>query len=106
MSIGTIRTAPAVQVATAGTAVRLADTTGAATGAQTIVIQALNTNTGNVCVGGSNVKAAPGTQTAPTQIGLCLKPNDWIALDAANLSEIYVDAVTSNDGVTWMVGAS
>lgn len=102
-SIGAIRDGRKL-VTTAGTRVQLADS--GATGAVSVVIQALGTNTGNVVVGSSVCVAAPGTQGTPTQRGILLKANDSISLDVSDLGEIWLDSVTSGDGVVWIVGAS
>lgn len=94
-------------VATAGTAVQLADSsTQPAIEPLTVVIQALGTNTGVVVVGDSLVVAAPGTQASPTQRGIRLAANDALTLDIIDIRQVWIDAVTSGDGVSWMVGVS
>lgn len=96
------------QVTTAGTRVRLAEATGAspATGAVTIAVQALGTNTGAVVVGAVTCVAAAGTQGSATQRGIRLAANDSITFDATGLGAVYVDALNNGDGVSWVVGAA
>lgn len=95
-------------VPTGGTRVRLAEATGVspATGAVSVVVQALGTNTGVVVVGSVTCVAAPGTQGTPTQRGVRLAVNDTITFAVSNISAIYVDAVTNGDGVSWVIGAA
>lgn len=103
--VSALRTNAPVQVSTPGTAVRLADSprTPSITPIS-VTVQALPTNTGNVTVGDSAVVAGPGTQPSPTARGITLRPYDAISIDVADISDIWVDAVTANDGVTWVVG--
>lgn len=103
--IGSFRTGTK-QVATAGTAVQLTDVAESATGPITVMVQALGTNTGGVVVGDSNVVAAAGTQSSPTQRGILLAANDIVSFDVGDISAIWVDALNNNDGVSWMVGAA
>lgn len=95
------------QVAAAGTAVRLADTSATPSPiALAVTIQALGTNTSPVVVGASNVVAAPGTQGSPTQVGVRLDANDTITLDITDITNVWVDAITNGDGVSWIVGTA
>jgi hypothetical protein len=88
-----------VQVTTPGTAVRLSATS---LKVRKIIIQALPTNLGVVVVGDSSVKAAVGTQAAPTRRGFTLNnPGiDWISFELNDLTNIFIDALNANDGVT------
>jgi hypothetical protein len=95
------------KVTTAGTAVALADTTTAPlTIPLSVTIQALGTNTNPVVVGASNVVAAPGTQGTPTQVGIRLAANDTITIDITDITQVWVDSITSGDGVSWLVGSA
>lgn len=80
-------------VATAGTAVQL---TATKTAMRLIHIHAYTGNSGNIVVGDSNVKAAAGSER-----GIILVPGASIWLRLRELSDIYIDAVTSNDGVSY-----
>lgn len=80
-------------VATAGTAVQLA----AATAVRKVTIQARPENTDVVVVGASTVVAASGTRR-----GIALLPGASVTLNVKDLSDLYVDAVTNNDGVSYV----
>jgi len=80
-------------VTTPGTAVALASSTTC----KRIHIQALDTNTNPVVVGGSTVVAASGTRR-----GIALLPYNSITLSVDNLSDVYVDAVTAGEGVSFL----
>lgn len=94
------------KVTTAGTRVQLAESPTPAFGAVSIIINALNTNTGDIVVGGATVVAGPGTQGTPTQRGVRLAKGDSISLDLIDIAAVYIDSVTSGDGVSWVVGAA
>lgn len=79
-------------VAAAGTPEALAS----ATPIRLVVVQALPENTGNVAVGSSTVVAAAGTRR-----GYALAPGQSVALRVTDLSKVYVDAVTSGEGVSF-----
>jgi hypothetical protein len=68
-----------------------------------VAVRALTTNTNNVVVGADNsVRAAAGSET-----GLLLKPTDpavWIPVD--DVLDLFVDAVTSGEGVAWLASVS
>lgn len=87
-------------VTTGGTAVQLSATS---TPINTIRIMAATANTNPVVIGGSDVVAAVGTRK-----GIALRATDPpITLDAQTdgvdeLSDIYVDAVTNGEAVTWL----
>jgi hypothetical protein len=94
-------------VAAAGTRVQLTDTTSnPATGARTVAIQALSTNTGAVTVGDANVVAAVGTQGTPTQRGIRLTAGQILTVDLTDITSLWLDCATSGDGVSWLVGAA
>lgn len=85
-------------VATGGTAVQLSTTSKAAL---SVTVTALSSNTGIVVLGGSDVVAAVGTRK-----GVALEKGQsvkWTAsLDGIDdLSGIYLDAVTSGEGVSY-----
>lgn len=80
-------------VASGGTAEALA----ASTPCVRLTIQAETDNTNNVAVGDSNVVAAAGTER-----GAILAPGGSVDIFTDNLAEVYVDAVTSGEGVTFI----
>lgn len=65
-----------------------------------VVIQAQNSNTGNVMIGTSAVDITDGSETS----GIELAAGESVTLPVSNLSEIYIDADTSADGVTYLYG--
>lgn len=86
-------------VTTAGTAVQLSATSVAIRG---VVITAETDNTNPVTVGGSDVVGALATRK-----GVPLAAGASIALNANDdgvdeLSDIWIDAVTSTEGVTYL----
>jgi len=81
-------------VATAGTRVQLSSTS---TKVSKAVISALPTNTNYITVGGSTVVAAAGTET-----GKVLYPGDSETFFVDNLTKIYIDAVVSGNGCTYI----
>lgn len=87
------------QVATAGTRVALA----ASSACRAVAITALDTNLGIVVVGASTVVAAAGTQATPTRRGIPLRSLDTITIPIKDPSLIFVDALNSNDGVSFVV---
>jgi hypothetical protein len=81
-------------VTTAGTAVRLA---ASSTPAAWVTIQALSTNTGVICVGGSNVLAA-------MKNGTCLAAGQAAPFYATpayiyDLNTIWIDSTVNGEGV-------
>jgi hypothetical protein len=85
-------------VTTGGTAVPLSATS---TPIRSLWIMAATANTNPVVVGGSDVVAAVGTRK-----GVALRSTDPpVRLTSADgvdeLSDIYVDAVTNGEAVTW-----
>lgn len=86
-----------VKVTTAGTRVRLNATSLLVRKA---IIQALPTNTGTIVIGDANVVAAIGTQASPTLRGIQLNPADSLSFEFNDLTNVWIDSVTSGDGVT------
>jgi hypothetical protein len=80
-------------VTTAGTAVQL----GASTGAESVAITALSTNTGVICVGGSGVKAATSERT-----GIALSAGQSASVPTDDVGDIYLDATVNGEGVSWL----
>jgi len=79
-------------VTTAGTRVALA----ASTACKHITITAETNNTDIVVVGGITVVAALATRQ-----GVPLYPGDTYDLDIDDLSDVYIDALVSSEGVTF-----
>jgi hypothetical protein len=82
-------------VTTAGTAVQLA----ASATAKSVVVQALLTNTGNICVGGTAVKAS--TPTAPL-----LEAGQTISVDIDDIGAVWIDSTVNGEGVAFLSGAN
>lgn len=85
-------------VTTGGTAVRLSSTS---VSINALWVMAATANTNPVVIGGSDVVAAVGTRK-----GVALRSTDpplrLLAQDGVDeLSDIYVDAVTNGEAVTW-----
>ena len=81
-------------VASAGTAEALASSE---TKIRAVLINALPENTGNVVVGASTVVAS-----ASTRRGIALVPGGSVLLRVKNLADLYVDAVVSGEGVSFV----
>lgn len=82
-------------VTTAGTAVSITATKTPCVG---VVIQALETNTDLIAVGGSDVVAATATRK-----GVVLQPGESITLNVRNLKNIiYIDSIVSGEGVSFL----
>ena len=77
----------------AGTAVALSSSS---IEARAFVIAALLTNTNPVYIGDSAVKASSGSER-----GIPLLPGEKITLDVDNAMKIFLDSVTSGEGVTF-----
>lgn len=77
-----------VQVTNAGT--RAALTAGAC---RTVVIKALNTNTGLVYVGNVAVAAANGFRLAASE---------QVALSVSNRNMVYFDVAVNGEGICWV----
>ena len=61
-----------------------------------VVIQALQTNTGMISVGGSTVVAASGVER-----GYIIAPFNSITITVTNLNLIYLDSTVSGEGVSY-----
>jgi hypothetical protein len=81
-------------VASAGTAEALA---AAATPCRLIVVSARPENTDVVVVGASTVVAAAGTRR-----GISLVPGQSVSLHVKDVSSLFVDAVVSGEGVSYV----
>ena len=62
-----------------------------------VLVQALKDNATDVTVGGEDVDGADATRN-----GVALAAGDILPVFATNLSEIYVDAITNDDGVSFV----
>lgn len=84
-------------VATAGTRERV---NASALKVRYAYVTAHKNNRDDVVVGGSTVVAALGSPGAATRRGLPLAPGDSVSVSYDDLTNIWVDAVTSGDGVS------
>jgi hypothetical protein len=82
-------------VAAAGTDEALA----ASTAAKWVMIQAQTDNLNKVAVGATGVDATVATGT-----GVLLDPGDVVTIPCDNLADIFVDALTSGEGVRYVYG--
>jgi len=80
---------------TVGTAVTLIGTTRP--NCKRITITALNTNTNLVYVGGSTTLATVGAE-----LGISLSGGDAFTLGVDDCNDIYLDVITSGEGVTFV----
>ena len=80
-------------VTTAGTDVALVQVS---TSAKLVVVQAQTDNTTGIAVGGTGVDATIATGT-----GIILNPGDSITLPISDLINVYIDAITSGEGVRY-----
>ena len=80
-------------VTTAGTRVALA----ASTAVKEVTISAELDNTGVLVVGGATVVAALATRR-----GVPLYPGDSVTIATDNLNEVYIDAMVSTDGCSYV----
>lgn len=85
-------------VAVPGTAEALVDVP---TPFQCLMVQAMESNTGTVMLGGSNVVAA----NDKSEVGIKLVPLAMIVLSKSDLYEWYIDAENAGDGVTFTYSA-
>lgn len=81
-------------VTTAGTAVALVS---ASTECRMVMIQAKPENTDTVVVGASTVVASSATRR-----GIALIPGQSVTLRVTNLDVLYLDAVVSGEGVSYV----
>jgi hypothetical protein len=86
-----------LNVTTAGTRQRL---NASALKVRRAIITAHTNNRDAVVIGGSTVVAALGTAGAATRRGTPLFPNDTVSVDYDDLTNIWIDAVVSGDGVS------
>lgn len=80
-------------VTTAGTAEALV---ASSTACRMVEIQAMAGNTNNIAVGSSTVVATAGSER-----GLVLAPSQSVAIRVKDLNDIYIDAVTNGEGVSF-----
>lgn len=83
-------------VTTAGTDVALV---ASSTPAKWVVVQAQTDNTGNIAVGATGVDATESTGT-----GILLAASESITLPVDNLTDVFIDASVSGDGVRFTYG--
>jgi len=97
-----VATFPVVKVPVAGTRVSLKTlaATVAPSGAKSVMIQALTTNTGRIVIGDEQVVAAAGTHAAPTQRGVSLIATETLTLDIDDIALMWIDATANEDGIT------
>lgn len=81
-------------VAAAGTAEALSTDTARII---SVAIQALPANTNEIVIGDSSVVASEGTRK-----GIALAPGDTISLNVTQLSEVFLDAETNGEGVSYL----
>lgn len=103
LTVGTSPTLPSTltsdkKVTCGTTAIQLVSST---TAARRCTIQAFASNTNTIAVGGSNVVAAADT----TAIGIQLSAGDAFEFDIDDLSKMYIRAITSGEGVTFVATA-
>lgn len=73
------------------------------TGSKSVIVQALASNAAAVVVGGPDVVAEVGAKgAAPKRKGIVLAANESIAIDIDDPSKVWVDAITSKEGVLWL----
>ena len=89
-------------VTTPGTAVQL-PTVEASDSANTVLVQALATNEGEVVVGSKTVVAAKGSHATPTRRGAALAVGANIALQINDSAQVWIDAEKAGDGVSYLV---
>ncbi len=90
-------------VTTAATRERLTSTS-LEFAAKTVIVQALSTNSAAVVVGGEDVVAKIGAKGATTERkGIALAANESIAIDIDDPSQIWLDVITSKEGVDYIV---
>lgn len=83
------------EVATAGNAVQLnGGTTVVVAGGGELALRADSSNTGNIYVGDSDVDSTNG---------FVLASGESLALNVADVSDVYIDADNAGEGVSWIV---
>ena len=82
------------RVTTPGTQVALASSETSIKG---VMIQALETNNGQIVVAGSDANEAIGAR-----VGMVLNAGDMISLPIHDMSKVYIDAATATEGVAFL----
>jgi hypothetical protein len=85
-------------VASAGIPVALASSTTC----KEVTITALEGNTDVIVVGGTGVIAGTSGDAGATRTGVPLFPSNSITLKITNLANVYMDAVVSGNGVSFL----
>ena len=78
-------------VTTSGTEVQL---TATSTTCSSLLVKALAGNTGKIYVGGNS--------SVTTSNGFELSKGDSVGLDVDNVQDVYIDAQTNGEGVSWI----
>jgi len=81
-------------VPVAGTAVPLSEVS---IGCQRVDIQAMKNNSGTIVIGGPTVVAEEANRT-----GIALEAGEGYALSIADLQDVFIDATTDGEGVTFI----
>lgn len=85
-------------VTTAGTPVQVTEAS-----CQSIAVQALQSNTGVIAVGGDNtVRAAVGS----TQTGFVLSAGASVSIDVDDTADVWIDSTVNGEGVTYVFTAA
>lgn len=82
---------------TPGTAVQV-DSTEKGITCTGVEVQALEGNTNQICIGGSDVD-----ETAASRSGIVLQPGESRVLYVTNLNMIWLDVQTSGDGIGYLL---
>ena len=81
-------------VSSAGTAEALSTSSDLSVGSGAeVAIRANDDNTGSIYVGGSDVDSSNG---------FVLSAGESVALQVADVSDVYIDADTTGEGVSWI----
>ena len=83
------------EVTTAGTRVQIVPVPGVVHAR--VDVSALKTNDSDIYIGGQRVSAVAGRET-----GHLMEAGDTLTLENQDLSLVWIDALTSADGVTWL----
>lgn len=71
--------------------------------ANTVLVQALSTNEGEIVVGASTVVAAKGSHATPTRRGAALAAGANLSLQVNDPSQVWLDVEKAGDGVSYLV---
>lgn len=82
-----------ITVTTAGTAVQLSNRDDTVT----LMIKALDTNSGIVAVGND------GDNDVTVNNGLRLAAKEFVIYSLVNMSSVYVDSAVNGDGICWTI---